>query len=586
MVGDRVSVEGEHSRRHGRITDMTDSSRLHNMYTGQHMEDSVRTYTYVVTMDDNGDAVTKYKASELQRDKKVYSKLILKQFLRNAVKRESWIGAPWMVKDSLAKRYDISMKVPDHKTRDAILAQKKALHNGHADTASPPVQQHYIQQQMNGHGPQTNGHRPVIHPQGPGQPAFVNFSATSQLPYGHQHAPPPPHFGAVNGITRPYLVDARSLYGPGPPPPPFAQQPPYGNAGGIPPHLAHILQPMPQPGSGPGSALPISFPFQTSFPHHQGQRPSQVSQPQQPPQLTKPFEPVKYPCEDLEIKLPRLVTDRPALKFFSDDVPDGVKPPPDDMKIGVLMKSVGPLLCIWETLNVHDTIYMLDSFTFDDFVDAMRFRSEETECELFVEIHCSVLKQIVNDSGKLECPLPKLVDSEDSDEEESSIESTPTPEPEPPARATRSSLRKSEAQQLIAKPRTPTPEPPKELHRAAEFDADYDWIEQCKVRNFREGGWESMVVCLLYRLSSDPLQKAACDEILAQLVPTEQEPTVHNISVNYSNLDVNLRISALEMILRLTIVTEAFRDQLVAAAQEMTRLRKDKIEHQRKRKEL
>ena len=64
------------------------------------------------------------------------------------------------------------------------------------------------------------------------------------------------------------------------------------------------------------------------------------------------------------------------------------------------MKSIGPLLCIWETLNVHDTIYMLDSFTFDDFVDAMRFTHETVECELFVEMHCAILKQIVNGSGK------------------------------------------------------------------------------------------------------------------------------------------------------------------------------------------
>lgn len=275
------------------------------------------------------------------------------------------------------------------------------------------------------------------------------------------------------------------------------------------------------------------------------------------------------------------------MKFFSDDVPEGVDPPPDDKKTGILMKSVGPLLCSWETLNVHDTIYMLDSFTFDDFVGAMRFSDEEITCELFVEIHCAILKQIVNDSGTIQAALPKLDDADESDEEESSEEASPTPEPEPPARTTRSSLRKSEAQQLLAKARTPTPDPPKELHKAAEFIAEFDWIEQCKIRNFREGGWEAIVVGLLHRLSFDPTQKDACDEILAELVPPEEEePSVSSIAANYRNLDVNLRISALDIILRLTIATEAFRDQLVVAAQEMTKLRKEKIEHQRRRKDL
>ena len=230
---------------------------------------------------------------------------------------------------------------------------------------------------------------------------------------------------------------------------------------------------------------------------------------------------------------------------------------------------------------------MLDSFTFDDFVDAMLFSSEDVECELFVEIHCSILKQIINSSGRFQASLPNMADTDagDSDDEQSSRESTPTPEPGPPVRKTRSSLRKSEAQQIV-KPRTPTPEPLKQIHKAAEFVAEFDWVEQCKIRNFREGGWQAIMVALLYRLSFDPIQKATCDEILAELVPPNEEPTIDSIASNYIHLDVNLRIAALDSALRLTVATETFRDQLVAAAQELTRLRKEKIEFQRKRKEL
>jgi hypothetical protein len=216
----------------------------------------------------------------------------------------------------------------------------------------------------------------------------------------------------------------------------------------------------------------------------------------------------------------------------------------------------------------------------------MRYSSDEQDCELFVEVHCSVLKQIVNESGKLQAALPNMSELEDSDEEDSSKESTPTPEPEPPKRTTRSSLRKSEVQQIVEKARTPTPDPPKEIHRAADFVADFDWIEQCKIRNFQNGGWQSIFVALLYRLSFDPIQKETCNEVLAALVPADQEPTIESIAENYRDLDANLRVSALDLALRLTVTTEAFRDQLTAASQEMTRLRKEKIEFQRKRKEL
>lgn len=579
MINDRVSIEGDNVRRYGKITDMTDTSRIHNMFAGQPMDDSIRSYSYEITLDDNDEKVIKYRASELQRDRKVYSKLIFKQYLRHTTTRDAYVGAPWMVKEHLAKRYGISMKMPDNKTREAILAQKRAANGNFQNGTNSPVQHAYPQHATNGHPPHVNGHRPQLHAPGQGQATFVNFSANAPQQYhpDHRQPPhlplhmhgPPPHFATC---------PPPMIYNSGPPPEISMSFPPYlANGVQPPPYLIQQHQ-LPHP-------MSMNQPFQTSFVHNQAPRPVNLPQPQQAPQLARPFEPVKYPMEDLEIKQPRTSPVRPSLKFFSDDVPEGAEAPLDNKKTGILMKSIGPLLCAWETLNVHDTVYMLDSFTFDDFVDAMRFTDEEVECELFVEVHCSILKQIINDSGKLQTALPKMAESEESEEEDSSEESTPTPEPEPPVRTTRSSLRKSEAQQIVRQ-RTPTPEPPKDLHSAEKFVEDFDWIEQCKIRNFREGGWQAIVVALLYRLSFDPLQKEACDEVLAQLVPPDEEPTIDSIANNYIHLDVNLRISALELILRLTVATEAFRDQLIAAAQEMTRLRKEKIEHQRKRKEL
>ena len=574
-----IEVEGPTTRRYGVITDISDSSQLHQNAFTRSPDEQYRSYTYVITMDDNNEPITKYKATDMQRDRKYYSKLILKQFLRSTVSRESWIGAPWTAKEHLAKRYKIPTKIPDNKTRDAIMAQKKLTNGSQQNGGSPPVQQPYTHQLPNGHVPQVNGHRPqqpVQH--GQGAHAFVNFATN---PPHTQH---PPHLmhPHIQGFPQ-HIV--------GGPPPQFAHSvPPHHIQQGVPlnipqnalpPNLARIMHHQP-------SALPVNLPFQNGFMQYQQFAPRNPPQQQrqQTAPLSKPLEPIKYPIEDLEISQPRLSTVRPPLKFFSDDVPDGVEARAEEEQTGLLMKSIGPLLCAWETLNVHDTIYMLDSFTFDDFADAMRYSSEEQDCELFVEVHCSVLKQIVNENGKLQAPLPNMAEAEDSDEEVSSKESTPTPEPEPLKRTTRSSLKKSELQQIVEKARTPSPEPQKDLHRAAEFVADFDWIEQLKIRNFQNGGWQAILVALLYRLSFDPIQKEICDEILAALVPTDQDPAIENIAENYRDLDVNLRISALDQALRLTVTTEAFRDQLNAASLEMTRLRKEKIEFQRKRKEL
>ncbi|KAF2270098.1 hypothetical protein CC78DRAFT_574215 [Lojkania enalia] len=583
-VGDRVAVEQESGRKYGIVTQMQDTSRLHSLFTAQPADEHFQSFTYHITLEGTGELVTKYKASELQRDRRVYSKLVLKQFLRGAVSREAWNGAPWIVKDHLAKRYNINTKVPEAKTRDAVMAAKKAANAANIANmrnSRSPANTPNIANGPNGSIPHLGMPIPPLQgQQGHGQPAFLNFDPNPHMQYGSEQglSPMPPTF---NELPRPPSFP--------PPPqmhqmngqmPPFPQliQPPHIPQQ-LPSHLAHLAQNMPPPGSG----LSISLPFQNNFMQYQTLAPTTLSnQQQQVVPSARLFEPVKYPTEDLRIKAPRVNIQRPPLKFFADDVPEGCERP--DKKTGILMKSIGPLLCAWETLNVHDTIYQLDSFTLDDFVDAMRFASEEIECELLVEVHCSVLKQVINESGKLQAPLPKI-ESEGSEDEESSKSTSPEPEPEPPVRTTRSSLRKSEANALI-KQRTHTPEPPKPIHRAAEFLAEFDWMEQCKIRNFREGGWQGILVGLLYSLSFNPVQKEVCDDVLAQLVPPDEEPSVESIAHNYIYLDVNLRIAALDVALRLTVATEAFRDQLISAAAEMTRLRKEKIEYQKKRKEL
>lgn len=573
MVGDRVSVEHDGTRAQGVIRQIQDTSRVHAVLTNQNSaEDQFRSYTYHINLD-SGEHVTRYKASELQRDRRVYSKLVLKQFLRCAVSREPWYGAPWSVKEHLAKKYEIPTTIPEAKKKESILAARKAANAASANgtlssTPSMTNGSNTPTSAVNGHGSSVSM---PPHP-GHGQTAFVNYSANahpSSRP--EQGRPPVPPFQVGPRMHQPmYPMPSQGPFQHSMQPPPVLHN--------LPPHLAQIAQSMPPAGSG----LPINLPFQNSFMQYQTLAPTAHQRPL-PPTLSKPFEPIKYPIEDLRIKEPKTKPQRPALKFFSDDVPEGAQPP--EKKTGILMKSIGPLLCTWETLNVHDEVYMLDSFTVDDFVGAMQFSSEEVECELLTEVHCAVLKQIVNEHGKIPVPLPRIEDEDESDEEDSSKETTPEPEPEPPKRTTRSSLRKSEANALL-KQRTPTPEPPKQTHKAAEFLGEYDWVEQCKIRKFKEGGWEAILVGVLHRLSFSPVHKDACEEILAALVPADEEPSLETIADNYVHMDVNLRISALEMALQLTIATENFRDNLQHASTEMTRLRKTKIEHQKKRKEL
>jgi hypothetical protein len=266
----------------------------------------------------------------------------------------------------------------------------------------------------------------------------------------------------------------------------------------------------------------------------------------------------------------------------------------EDKTDKILMKSVGPLLETWDTLNVYCEIFKLDSFTFDDFVQAMLVTSEEVPCQLFDEIHCAVLKILVSaesDGGKVQIQLPELEeeDEDEEDEEDDSTAPSPEPEPQPTGRATRSSLAKLEAERLAAeiaaaeKELQDAEDTPK--HRAEEVLEDYDWVEHLRKRNFKDGGWELIMVGLLHQLSKNERHKAVCDELLQQLVPRDVEPVQETVRQHYASLDVNYRVQALQIICMLTAETKSIRGYMEDCSEQMTSYRKEKIEWQRKRKQ-
>jgi hypothetical protein len=209
-------------------------------------------------------------------------------------------------------------------------------------------------------------------------------------------------------------------------------------------------------------------------------------------------------------------------------------------------------------------------------------------------MHCAALKVLVKsegDGGKVQIQLPDM--DEDSDEEsgaETSAAPTPTPEPEPKpkGRATRSSLAKAEAEALkaesaLAQQSTPEPKSP---HRAAEMMAEIDWIERLRKRDFKNGGWQVIIVGLLNQLSKNPRQTELCEPLLKALAPLDMDPTQETARQQYAGLDVNLRIQALQIICMLTAETKAVRGFMEECSEQMTSLRKQKIQWQRDRKTL
>ncbi|KAM7221413.1 imitation switch two complex protein 1 [Rhypophila decipiens] len=533
------------------IVNMMTGDRLHGVirdkaiFSGKTLPDGTAApprARYFVSLDERPGEEAVCDETQISRDRKVFTKSVIRSFLKGTTSREAWTGAPWIVKPDVARRYNISTTVPEALRHETKLAERKKLALQKRQSMGEQVSPHPTPDSMSPTGPVR---LPDLKPA-----PKSHKSKAQQAQQAHNQA---------NGTKH---------------------KSPNGFPGIEPGGFVH----MPLPGSQMHMALSLRTNQEM---HHIYTQQPQIQPPPPPPP------PPKGPIDDLQLQPQGRV--RPKLKYFCNDPPVDVEPDlkhPFDAKI--LMKSVGPLLETWDTLNVYVEVLQLDSFTFDDFVEALHIATEELPVELFTEVHCAVLKLLVSaedQGGKPQIELPELeVEDDEDEEEEQSAEPTPEPEPKPAGRATRRSLAKAEAEKLAAaqaeaeRKALEAENAPK--HRAEELLSDYNWIEQLAKRQLQDGGWQMIMVGLLHQLSKKERRREKCEELLQQLVPTEiEQPSQETVRERYSSLDVNYRIQALQIICQLCSETKAFREYMETCSTAMTDYRKQKIELQRNRKQ-
>jgi hypothetical protein len=497
---------------------------------------------YFVRLTSRPDEEALVDDEHIVRDRRVFTKQMLKSFIKNTTEREAWNGAPWLVKQKIAEEYRIETEVPPHLQYGNKQAERKAR----AAAARKGEQDGF-----NSFSVQGTNRLPELKPAVKGQRSKMS----------------PEEQAAIK--QEQFEEYQRSLQGN-----PSFVMPPMG-----------FPYPPAYPGQPPLEMRHFQPPNGHAFPSLQQIIPKSSPKPPPPPP------PPKYPIEDLEVAPVHDHVTRPRLKYLSDEAPEPGIAGENEYR-GIEADTVGLLLETWNTLNVYCQVLQLDSFTFDDFLEAMRFSSDEVDCELFVEVHCAVLKKLVNgendQNGALQISLPDLP-QEDTEEDDSlntdSRVQTPTPEPEPPTkRNTRSSLNQVQfADDVKQDSRSATAEV--KIHRAADMFDDYGWIQRLRKRDFENGGWELIMVGLLHQLAGRPRLTEVCDKILTHLAPLNAEATQETARLQYKTMDINLRTLALQTICMLFLETKAVKNFLEECSNEMTRFRKIKIEHQRARKE-
>lgn len=508
---------------------MREKSKFPELFRADGSLERVAFVSYFVSFSNRPDGDAVVNTDQLARERKTFTKQILRSFLKKTIDHEAWNGAPWCVKTKVAEEYRINTDIPPHLTYENQMLQRKAnLAAKKNDFEGQLLNFHPDLRQLKPKGPK--GRR--------------SAQDTALLNEAYQRA-----LAADAGFSKI--------------PQDIQQQ-----------HIEHLIK---------ASGGIVQF---------DGFHPiAAKGQPKPPP----PPPPPKYPIEDLELTPNRDRVTRPALKFLSVDVPIP-HPASEEASSGILMRSVGPLLETWDTLNVYCEVFQLDSFTFDDYVEALQLTNDVYRCQLLVEVHCAVLKKLVNDvndkNGQVQVSLPEsnLPESEESSLADDSALPSPTPEPEvkPAARTTRSSLAKSEAADVkngLKNGQVSAAEV--KIHRAAEIEQSsrsYDWKTRLRKRDFRDGQWVYIIMGLLYQLSSDPRRREICDDILRKLAPPDQEATVESVISRYPLLDINTRVKILEILCMLSLETKAIRNYMEDCNNNMTDFRKERIEMQRKRK--
>ena len=69
---------------------------------------------YFVRLIERPDEEALVDGEHIVRDRKIFTKQMLRSFIKNCVTREAWTGAPWLVKPELAVGFRIDTNIPPH----------------------------------------------------------------------------------------------------------------------------------------------------------------------------------------------------------------------------------------------------------------------------------------------------------------------------------------------------------------------------------------------------------------------------------------------------------------------------------------
>ncbi|AOW03288.1 YALI0C23056p [Yarrowia lipolytica CLIB122] len=465
--------------------------------------------------------------TQLTRDRKNFTKVTLKTFIKYSAKKENWNGAPWLVRPEYAEKYRIDQTVPVHLTQ-------------YRGNPSPEeLRKQRTQDRLKAKQARDNEKNDIILQRQKLKMENKEKNAADALIRT---------LGGLSGLKE------RDIQVP----------------------VSH------QNGGGNGGAGLGAKTLATALA-------SVVTERRSPP-------PKQVIREDLEH---RLVGVNPKPVFHFDKLY-----PSDLTEVS---------LEVWTFINVYKEVLVLDSFTYDDFIDALRY---EGESDLLNEIHCALLSQVVgtnSDSLLVEYPDDISDDEEEEDydeeeeEEEEEVkkeeqEEEEVKEEEPRGRTRRSSrqIKKEETEEAEEEEEQEEEEEEEEEQEqknsksvspgAENKGANYavfkgvDWKTRLQRRNFKDGGWQVILIGLLYNLTYYEPWEDFINGCLDVWAAAKAPVSLASARDRYFDLDFTQKVKIIQILCNLIHPTDAIRAYIEECMGRVTELRRDKVDKQREYK--
>lgn len=302
------------------------------------------------------------------------------------------------------------------------------------------------------------------------------------------------------------------------------------------------------------------------------------------------------------------------------------------------LRFVQEALECWSFLNIYHLVFNLDTFTFDDFLCALSWNSEQLDehgrCELLDEIWCAVLGGFMSNqipTGKdanrddsdylnlfgLQVTLPPKTsllrpqvkkgnidvdddeargsDSEDGgktlkSEDDASDNESESPKAKSKTNSQNGSAKKSDVEEADGSSSEKEEdeedesdeeeEPTDHLAHQVKNYRSTKWHDRLRKRNFKDGNWQVILLGVLSMVEYIPAYEETIKSVYRTLAPILIQPANAStvLSQFYSSMSLDLRIKTLHILTTLLINGTLVRSYIDDCLEQSTSLRRTRLD--------